>query len=60
MSTITTTVGADICYEDWGSGEPIVFTHGWQLSSDDWDNHMLFFLSKGKTSTSTPTISPPW
>ncbi|HBO1226632.1 TPA: alpha/beta hydrolase [Pseudomonas aeruginosa] len=34
-------------YKDWGSGQPIVFHHGWPLSGDDWDNQMLFFLSKG-------------
>jgi len=37
----------DIYYKDWGSGQPIVFSHGWPLSGDDWDPQMLFFLSKG-------------
>src|SRR5215510_2306498 len=37
----------DIYYKDWGSGRPIVFSHGWPLSADDWDPQMLFFLSKG-------------
>ena len=37
----------EIYYEDWGSGQPIVFSHGWPLSSDDWDAQMLFFLSNG-------------
>ena len=37
----------DIYYKDWGSGQPIVFSHGWPLSADDWDNQMMFFLSKG-------------
>src|SRR6201994_4948703 len=37
----------EIYYKDWGSGQPIVFSHGWPLSSDDWDPQMLFFLSKG-------------
>src|SRR5437762_2068465 len=37
----------DIYYKDWGSGQPIVFSHGWPLSSDDWDAQMLFFVSKG-------------
>src|SRR3954462_3885822 len=36
-----------IYYKDWGTGQPIVFSHGWPLSADDWDTHMLFFLSKG-------------
>jgi non-heme chloroperoxidase len=37
----------DIYYKDWGRGQPIVFSHGWPLSADDWDPQMLFFLSKG-------------
>ncbi|MBN9552621.1 MAG: alpha/beta hydrolase [Alphaproteobacteria bacterium] len=45
--TITTQDGTQIFYKDWGSGQPIVFHHGWPLSSDDWDAQMLFFLSKG-------------
>src|SRR6476620_11711984 len=40
-------VDIDIYYKDWGSGQPIVFSHGWPLSADDWDTQMLFFLSKG-------------
>ena len=47
MPTITTKDGVEIFYKDWGSGQPIVFSHGWPLSADDWDNQMLFFLSKG-------------
>lgn len=47
MSVITTTDGTDIFFKDWGTGQPIVFSHGWPLSSDDWDNQMLFFLSQG-------------
>ena len=47
MSTITTSDGTQIYYKDWGSGPPIVFHHGWPLSSDDWDAQMLFFLAKG-------------
>ncbi|MBB4440762.1 non-heme chloroperoxidase [Rhizobium esperanzae] len=47
MSSITTKDGAQIFYKDWGSGQPIVFHHGWPLSADDWDNQMLFFLAKG-------------
>ncbi len=48
-SSITTNDGAQIFYRDWGakSAQPIVFHHGWPLSSDDWENQMLFFLSKG-------------
>ena len=37
----------DIYYKDWGKGQPIVFSHGWPLSADDWDAQMLFFVSKG-------------
>ena len=37
----------DIYYKDWGKGQPIVFSHGWPLSADDWDAQILFFLSKG-------------
>jgi non-heme chloroperoxidase len=45
--TVTTQDGAQIFFKDWGSGQPIVFHHGWPLSSDDWDAQMLFFLAKG-------------
>ncbi|BBY51679.1 alpha/beta hydrolase [Mycolicibacterium arabiense] len=47
MSIITTGDGTEIFYKDWGTGQPIVFSHGWPLSSDDWDNQMLYFLSQG-------------
>ncbi|MGD8317139.1 MAG: alpha/beta hydrolase [Myxococcales bacterium] len=47
MSTIITKDGTEIFYKDWGSGQPIVFHHGWPLSADDWDNQMLYFLGKG-------------
>jgi non-heme chloroperoxidase len=47
MSTIKTNDGVEIFYKDWGQGEPIVFHHGWPLSSDDWDAQMLFFLQHG-------------
>ena len=47
MPTIKTRDGTDIYYKDWGKGQPIVFHHGWPLSADDWDNQMMFFLSKG-------------
>ena len=49
MSFITTADGAEIFYKDWGSkdAQPIVFHHGWPLSSDDWDAQMLFFLAHG-------------
>src|SRR5947209_1110537 len=47
MGTITTTDGTEIFYKDWGSGQPIVFSHGWPLSADDWDTQLLFFLQHG-------------
>jgi non-heme chloroperoxidase len=47
MSTITTQDGTRIFYKDWGSGQPVVFSHGWPLSADDWDTQMLFFLQHG-------------
>ncbi len=47
MPTITTRDGTEIFYKDWGGGQPIVFSHGWPLSADDWDPQMLFFLSHG-------------
>jgi len=49
MSTITTTDGVQIFFKDWGpkSAQPIMFHHGWPLSSDDWDAQMLYFVSKG-------------
>jgi non-heme chloroperoxidase len=47
MPTITTKDGTEIFYKDWGSGHPIVFSHGWPLSADDWDAQMLFFLNHG-------------
>src|SRR5258708_3643176 len=47
MSTITTRDGTEIFYKDWGTGQPIVFHHGWPLSADDWDSQMQFFLMKG-------------
>jgi non-heme chloroperoxidase len=47
MSTITTKDGVEIFYKDWGKGQPIVFSHGWPLSSDDWDAQMLFFVNHG-------------
>jgi non-heme chloroperoxidase len=46
-STITTKDGVEIFYKDWGKAQPIVFSHGWPLSADDWDAQMLFFLGQG-------------
>jgi non-heme chloroperoxidase len=49
MSTVTTRDGVEIFYKDWGpkNAQPIVFHHGWPLTSDDWDNQMLYFLGEG-------------
>ena len=49
MATITTRDGVEIYYKDWGpkNAQPIVFHHGWPLSSDDWDTQMLFFVGQG-------------
>jgi non-heme chloroperoxidase len=47
MASITTKDGVEIYYKDWGKGQPIVFSHGWPLSADDWDTHMLYFLGHG-------------
>lgn len=47
MPTITVADGTEIFYKDHGSGQPIVFSHGWPLSADDWDNQIFYFGSKG-------------
>ena len=47
MGIVKTKDGVEIFYKDWGKGQPIVFSHGWPLSADDWDAQMLFFLNHG-------------
>ncbi|MEP7308234.1 MAG: alpha/beta hydrolase [Acidobacteriota bacterium] len=47
MRSITTEDGIEIFYKDWGTGQPIVFSHGWPLSADDWDAQMMFFVRRG-------------
>ena len=59
MGFVKTKDGVEIFYKDWGKGQPIVFSHGWPLSADDWDTQMLFFL-KQRLSRHRPRPPRPW
>jgi non-heme chloroperoxidase len=47
MATITVKDGTQIYYKDWGAGQPVVFSHGWPLSSDAWEDQMMFLADRG-------------
>ena len=47
MATFTTKDGTQLCYKDWGAGQPIVFSHGWPLSADAWEDQMVFLAARG-------------
>jgi non-heme chloroperoxidase len=46
-NSITTNDGIEVNYKDWGSGQPVVFSHGWPLGADSWEAQMLFLVADG-------------
>ena len=58
MATITTKDGTQIYYKDWGKGQPIVFSHGWPLSADDWDTQTV--LPQARLSRHSPRPARTW
>jgi pimeloyl-ACP methyl ester carboxylesterase len=61
MGTVTTSDGTQIFYKDWGSGQPVVFSHGWPLNADAWDDQLLLVASNGyrpSPMTAVPTAAP--
>ena len=59
MPRITTHDGTEIYYKDWGTGQPVVFSHGWPLSADAWDDQM-FFLAVPRLPLHRPRPARPW
>jgi hypothetical protein len=57
MTTIKTSDGTELYYKDWGTGQPVVFSHGWPLSADAWEDQMVFLVT-GPYSMSGRVVPP--